>query len=51
MKFEYPMIPGLEADSRLPKLSEQKTPEVDLVKFASQDINKTVTLQEEAGVL
>ena len=51
MKFEYPMIPGLEADPRLPKLSEQKTPEVDLVKFASQDINETVALQEEAGVL
>ena len=51
MKFEYPMIPGLEADSRLPKLSEQKTPEVDLVKFASQDINETVALQEKAGVL
>ena len=50
-KFEYPMIPGLKADSRLPELSELKTPEVDLIQFASQDINATIALQEEAGVL
>ena len=51
MKFEYPMIPGLEADSRLPNLAELKTPDVDLIEFASQDINDTISLQEEAGVL
>jgi iron(III) transport system substrate-binding protein len=50
-KFEYPMIPGLQADPRLPDLMELKTPKVDLIEFAAQDINATVALQEKAEIL
>ena len=50
-KFEYPMIPGLQADPRLPDLVELKTPKVDLIEFAAQDINATVALQEKAEIL
>jgi iron(III) transport system substrate-binding protein len=51
MKFEYPMVPGVESDSRLPNLSDLKTPKINLIEFAAQDINATILLQEDAGVL
>jgi iron(III) transport system substrate-binding protein len=49
--FEYPMIPGVEPIDRLPAFDELNPPDLDLAEFAQADINETIDLMEEEGVL
>jgi iron(III) transport system substrate-binding protein len=49
--FEYPMIPGVEPIDRLPSFEELNPPDLDLAEFAQADINETIDLMREAGVL
>jgi iron(III) transport system substrate-binding protein len=49
--FEYPMIPDLEPIDRLPSFDELNPPDLDLAEFAQADINRTIDLMEETGVL
>jgi iron(III) transport system substrate-binding protein len=49
--FEYPMIPGVEPIDRLPGFDELNPPDLDLAEFAKADINETIDLMEEVGVL
>lgn len=49
--FEYPMIPEAEPIDRLPSFDELNPPDIDLAAFANADINETIDLMEEAGVL
>jgi iron(III) transport system substrate-binding protein len=49
--FEYPMIPGVEPIDRLPSFDELNPPDLDLAEFAQADINETVDLMQEVGVL
>lgn len=47
--FEYPLVAGVEANSRLPALSEIQTPEIDL--SALDDLSGTLLLLQEVGAL
>jgi iron(III) transport system substrate-binding protein len=49
--FEYPMIPEVEPIDRLPSFEELNPPDLDFAEFASADINETITLMEEEGIL
>lgn len=49
--FEYPMIPEVEPIDRLPAFEELNPPDLDLAEFAQADINETITLMEEEGIL
>lgn len=49
--FEYPMIPGVEPIDQLPDFDELNPPDLDLAEFAQADINETIDLMEDAGVL
>lgn len=49
--FEYPMIPEVEPIDRLPDFDELDPPDLDLAEFARADINETIDLMEEVGVL
>ncbi len=49
--FEYPMIPEVEPIERLPSFDELNPPDLDLAEFASADINETIELMREVGVL
>ena len=49
--FEYPMIPEVEPIDRLPGFDELNPPDLDLAEFAKADINETIDLMEEVGVL
>jgi len=49
--FEYPMIPEVEPIERLPDFDELNPPDLDLAEFAKADINETIDLLEEEGVL
>ncbi len=49
--FEYPMIPEVEPIDRLPSFEELNPPDLDLAEFARADINETIDLMEEVGVL
>jgi iron(III) transport system substrate-binding protein len=49
--FEYPMIPEVEPIDRLPSFDELNPPDLDLAEFARADINETIDLMEEEGVL
>jgi iron(III) transport system substrate-binding protein len=47
--FEYPLVQGIQADSRLKPLSEIQAPEYDLSQLA--DLQGSLRLLQEAGVL
>mgnify|MGYP006278374701 CR=1 FL=1 len=49
--FEYPMIPEVSPIDRLPAFSELNPPDLDLAEFARADINETIDLMEQVGVL
>lgn len=49
--FEYPMIPEAVPIERLPGFDELNPPDLDLAEFAQADINETIDLMKEAGVL
>ncbi|MDZ7701739.1 MAG: ABC transporter substrate-binding protein [Halobacteriales archaeon] len=49
--FEYPMIPEVDPIERLPSFDELNPPDLDLAEFARADINDTIDLMEEVGVL
>jgi iron(III) transport system substrate-binding protein len=49
--FEYPMIPEVEPIDRLPAFEELNPPDLDLAEFAQADINETIDLMEEEGIL
>jgi iron(III) transport system substrate-binding protein len=49
--FEYPMIPEVDPIDRLPGFDELNPPDLDFAEFARADINETITLMEEEGVL
>ena len=49
--FEYPMIPEVEPIDRLPDFDDLNPPDLDLAEFARADINETIDLMEEVGVL
>jgi iron(III) transport system substrate-binding protein len=49
--FEYPMIPEVEPIERLPDFDELDPPDLDLAEFARADINETIDLMEDVGVL
>jgi iron(III) transport system substrate-binding protein len=49
--FEYPMIPEVDPIERLPGFDELDPPALDLDEFAQADINETIDLMEEVGVL
>lgn len=49
--FEYPMIPEVGPINRLPGFDELNPPELNLAEFARADINETIDLMKEAGVL
>jgi len=47
--YEYPLIEGIEADSRLPAIDGIETPNVDLSELA--DLQGTVALLREVGAI
>lgn len=47
--FEYPLVPGVERDPRLPPLDELEQPDVDLSDL--EDLEGTLELLQETGVL
>ena len=47
--WEYPLVEGVEADARLPKLSTLQPPAVDLSRLA--DLEGTLTLLRDVGLL
>jgi iron(III) transport system substrate-binding protein len=47
--YEYPLVPGIPADPRLPALADIQAPEIDLSDLA--DLAATLRLIQEAGVL
>ena len=47
--WEYPLVDGIEADARLPKLTELQPPTVDLSNLA--DLEGTLTLLKDVGLL
>jgi len=49
--FEYPMIPEVEPIERLPAFEDLNPPDLDLAEFAKADINETIDLMEEEGIL
>lgn len=49
--FEYPMIPEVEPIERLPGFAELDPPDLDFAAFARADVNETIALMEEVGVL
>lgn len=49
--FEYPMIPEIDPIDRLPSFEELNPPDLDFTEFARSDINKTIDIMEQAGVL
>lgn len=49
--FEYPMIPEVEPIDRLPPFEALNPPDLDLAEFAKADINETIDLMEDVGVL
>lgn len=49
--FEYPMIPEVDPIDRLPAFDELNPPDLNFAEFARADINETIRLMEEAGVL
>jgi iron(III) transport system substrate-binding protein len=49
--FEYPMIPNVEPIDQLPSFDELNPPDLDLAEFAQADINETIDLMENEGVL
>jgi iron(III) transport system substrate-binding protein len=49
--FEYPMIPEVEPIDQLPAFDELNPPDLDLAEFTRADINETIDLIEEVGVL
>ena len=49
--YEYPMIPEVDPIDRLPSFSDLNPPDLDLAEFARADINETIDLMEEVGVL
>ena len=49
--FEYPMIPEVEPIDRLPGFDELNPPDLDLAEFARADINETIDLMQDVGVL
>lgn len=49
--FEYPMIPEIEPIDRLPSFEALDPPDLDLAEYAEADVNETVDLMEDVGVL
>lgn len=49
--FEYPMIPEVAPIDRLPDFEDLDPPDLDFAAFARADINETIDLMKEAGVL
>ncbi len=47
--FEYPLVPGVEANAALPPLSKVGSPNLDLSKL--EDLRGTLKLLQETGVL
>ncbi|NJD27854.1 MAG: iron ABC transporter substrate-binding protein [Chloroflexi bacterium] len=47
--FEYPLVPGIPADSRLVPLEDIESPDIDLSDLS--DLEGTLALLREAGVL
>lgn len=47
--WEYPLVDGIEADPRLPKLTELQPPTVDLSSL--DDLEGTLTLLKDVGLL
>lgn len=48
--FEYPLVPGIEADPRLPAIETIPTPEIDLSLLATT-LDRATDLVAEAGLL
>ncbi|MGH2784239.1 MAG: iron ABC transporter substrate-binding protein [Actinomycetota bacterium] len=47
--WEYPLVPGIEADPRLPKFTDLQPPTVDLSSLG--DLEGTLTLLRDVGLL
>jgi iron(III) transport system substrate-binding protein len=49
--FEYPMIPEVDPIDRLPSFDELNPPDLDLAEFARADLDETIDLMQDVGVL
>jgi len=49
--FEYPMIPEVDPIERLPSFENLNPPDLALAEFAQADINETIDLMKQEGVL